>query len=630
MSLSEEMYNHLNGPPPPDPSKIKIARNLDSAARAYHKSLTRRADDDYPVAANPSENAIIPRTRASSASVHRTPHDIPPRSSTRQAVVSTDPSRYAAYYTDSDRLVFPASSTNSRRHRRYSRLSDGYPSYRRKELKPKSASGEHHTTASQSSGTSYQSADRSPNQRDLDLYDPFTYTNYREKSHADSDSFTNSHPGGLSCYIRGKKHRPLSLSGLDEFLPPVHYDTKRSHRIPPRERNKDQGKEESSNGYRQHDRTGRHSHRTPVSLHQQRHELSPYSEDYLRSRENKEYSIRQSEDGTVIVDDRPYHGDRDRSHKISRRATEPERGREPKYSQHLAPKDMPSGDGPSTSRYSDGYSTESSDTRRHRRGRYKQDRYASEKYRMESDVSEYDSDRRSRRYRHRDDPRRVTSRSNGNIRREHRPRESDSEDSDSGSNTDRPVRPSTKTAHEHRPKDTPGAKEMQQKYNHNPLSNHAIPPEGRQPNPEMQQRHSPPSRSELPSSPRGTPKQPDHDIQPRDNPSSNPDTPPKGILKQPTRKFPEDPNAVREGVAPLKEEAEKKGAPEGARWTKIRKSLVSPAALEGRERFEERTDDVIVLRVLSQEEIEAYSNRTAEIRRMFVEVDSSHIAHSKN
>lgn len=93
-----------------------------------------------------------------------------------------------------------------------------------------------------------------------------------------------------------------------------------------------------------------------------------------------------------------------------------------------------------------------------------------------------------------------------------------------------------------------------------------------------------------------------------------PDIKPKGILRPPREKFPEDPAPVREGVAPLKD-AGKKGIPPGARWTKIDRKLVNPEALEqGNERFEERADYVIVLRVLAKEEIEAYAKRTQEIR----------------
>lgn len=75
---------------------------------------------------------------------------------------------------------------------------------------------------------------------------------------------------------------------------------------------------------------------------------------------------------------------------------------------------------------------------------------------------------------------------------------------------------------------------------------------------------------------------------------------------------------MREGVAPLKD-AHKKGIPPGARWTKIGRRLVNPAALEaGNERYEDRADYVIVLRVLTKEEIEAYALKTQEIRGKFL------------
>ena len=89
---------------------------------------------------------------------------------------------------------------------------------------------------------------------------------------------------------------------------------------------------------------------------------------------------------------------------------------------------------------------------------------------------------------------------------------------------------------------------------------------------------------------------------------------PKSILRPPTQKFPEDPAPVREGVAPLKD-AGKKGVPVNARWTKVDRRLVNPEALEaGNERYEERADYVIVLRVLSREEIEQYAEITQELR----------------
>ncbi|KAF2085471.1 hypothetical protein K490DRAFT_67630 [Saccharata proteae CBS 121410] len=89
--------------------------------------------------------------------------------------------------------------------------------------------------------------------------------------------------------------------------------------------------------------------------------------------------------------------------------------------------------------------------------------------------------------------------------------------------------------------------------------------------------------------------------------------PPKGILRRPTEKFPEDPNPIREGVAPLNKD---KDIPPNARWTKIARKLVNPEALEeAKERFEERMDCVIVLRVLTKEQIQELATRTKELRK---------------
>ncbi|KAB5547246.1 hypothetical protein GE09DRAFT_1224261 [Coniochaeta sp. 2T2.1] len=91
--------------------------------------------------------------------------------------------------------------------------------------------------------------------------------------------------------------------------------------------------------------------------------------------------------------------------------------------------------------------------------------------------------------------------------------------------------------------------------------------------------------------------------------------PVKGILKQPKPQFPEEPNPVREGVAPHKDDKKKADVPPGARWTKINRALVNPEALTvGKERFEVRDDFVIVLRVLNKEEIQAYATATAQLR----------------
>ncbi|KAH6674775.1 putative major royal jelly protein 5 [Halenospora varia] len=90
--------------------------------------------------------------------------------------------------------------------------------------------------------------------------------------------------------------------------------------------------------------------------------------------------------------------------------------------------------------------------------------------------------------------------------------------------------------------------------------------------------------------------------------------PVKGILRAPREKFPEDPSPIREGVAPLKD-AKKDGVPPDARWTKISRKLVNPEALElGKERYEARDDFVIVLRVLSRDEVQGYAEVTQKLR----------------
>lgn len=99
--------------------------------------------------------------------------------------------------------------------------------------------------------------------------------------------------------------------------------------------------------------------------------------------------------------------------------------------------------------------------------------------------------------------------------------------------------------------------------------------------------------------------------------SKTEEKPVKGILRTPREKFPEDPTHIREGVAPLKD-AKKDGVPPNARWTKISRELVNPAALEaGKERYEEDPDFVTVLRVLSKEEIQQYATITESIRGMY-------------
>ncbi|KAH3942286.1 hypothetical protein HBI70_204760 [Parastagonospora nodorum] len=98
-------------------------------------------------------------------------------------------------------------------------------------------------------------------------------------------------------------------------------------------------------------------------------------------------------------------------------------------------------------------------------------------------------------------------------------------------------------------------------------------------------------------------------------PPKDPQPAVKGILRKPTEKFPEEPEPIREGVAPHKDALKGKDIPIGARWTRIDRRLVNPQALEeAKERFEERMDCVIVLRVLTKAEIQKLADRTKKIR----------------
>jgi zinc finger CCCH domain-containing protein 13 len=90
--------------------------------------------------------------------------------------------------------------------------------------------------------------------------------------------------------------------------------------------------------------------------------------------------------------------------------------------------------------------------------------------------------------------------------------------------------------------------------------------------------------------------------------------PSRAFYENQRRKFPEDPNPIREGVA-LLNDSKRKDIPPCARWTKIDRLLVNPEALsEAKEQFEEIMDCVIVLRVLAKEDIQKVADRTKQRR----------------
>lgn len=89
-----------------------------------------------------------------------------------------------------------------------------------------------------------------------------------------------------------------------------------------------------------------------------------------------------------------------------------------------------------------------------------------------------------------------------------------------------------------------------------------------------------------------------------------------GILKKPTPHFPEDKNPIREGVPPRKNDKTKQGnTSPTAKSTKISRRMVNPEALTiGKERFEVRDDLLLVMRVLTKEEIQSYVDLTKALR----------------
>ncbi|KAJ4344276.1 hypothetical protein N0V95_006190 [Ascochyta clinopodiicola] len=99
----------------------------------------------------------------------------------------------------------------------------------------------------------------------------------------------------------------------------------------------------------------------------------------------------------------------------------------------------------------------------------------------------------------------------------------------------------------------------------------------------------------------------------------------KSILRNPTKRFPEESSFILEGVAPHKDDIKGIDIPPEARWTRIDRKLVNPEALKrAKERFEERSDSVTVLRVLTGYEIQQLADLTKEIREKRENVHKQH------
>ncbi|EEQ33888.1 hypothetical protein McanMca71_002913 [Microsporum canis] len=515
-----------------------------------------------------------PRSHTVSVEANRRPLNLPSSPGRRPVVTTIKPrtqTRYPSPTRDSgERYIFPSSSHS--RHRQSSGAAGGDSDtlllpgdreikYRNGYLAPANNSG-------------YPSPSRDSNYKDIDVRDSFSYTNAREQFYRDSDAIRESRRQAPPT----RKSRPLSLTGLEAYLPQITRDPKASGPPPSSQGFPGTKKEDAPRTYKEikprdvdtsninkntskprtSDSPRRSStHRTPVSLHQDRTPSpAPRRSGYDDTRE-KGYQIRRDANNIVVVDDKPEPPRRDPRRSVSGQVPGRERG----YSNTQTPDGMMSG-GLATAGLASGYSKEPVEISPRpdaRNGRDHtdypsrvEDRYKPSSKNWSHQVDDgYHSDGAREKYRYKSSPPREPER---------RPRDPSPAESD----TRRPI--------------------------NSPRHDDFVEVAPREPNPSSAKKPSPPPAKTSPEA-----------------------QAPKGILKQPTEKFPEEPHAVREGVAPLKD-AQKKGVPAGARWTKIDRRLVSPSALEGRERFEERPDYVIVLRVLSREEIEQYAVASAKIR----------------
>lgn len=510
---------------------------------------------------------------------------------------SRSPRRTPYYTNDSDRYILPASSTA--RHRRIVSSEDRGP--RSATVGDRSAKGRKDRTTYLAGGSGSGPGPRKgyltrPSggkaYHDIDTHNAYSYTNAKEQFYRDSDAIRDRRRQDLR-----KKERPLSLTGLEKYLPqPPPKERKEggtTHSKGPQAAEKSEKDEKRRASGKQEEkekeipRTSemverRTSRLTPVSLHQERNMSPSYREAYDDFEDPWKYLSKHD------VDD---HTREDSSRDSKQQERYPRVNRDRK-----ATRDASSG--LATAGLASGYLKDS-----RRRGGH------------ESDASPRAASRK---------PRRAESKQRG----DEKPARHASPDSGSDEYIpDAEMRRYLRRAKDSRKNHADVIADVRRdRYAHDSKAFYSDSSDQERPTRRQQEKMIADDDSLLSTSADGSDERQKR-LRIVDSPSSREgDVAPKSILKQPTEKFPEDPNAIREGVAPLKD-AIKKGIPSGARWTKIDRKLVNPAALEGHERFEERSDYVIVLRVLSKDEIQEYALRTAEIRCKFSLADI-HNVHS--
>lgn len=524
-----------------------------------------------------TEYAVRPRSQSHSVS---DPHGKPPRiavssPSNRQAPVVTtsyerapSPRSPRSNRKESERYLVPASS--GRRHGRV--YSVGYASDTGR-LGYYDRAGRPRTGRTENAVHGTRTVPRYPRKdgyvKDGDEYEPYSYTNPREQFERESEARLKQDRSG---YRNG---RPVSMNGVEDYYYSVPRNDVRTQGPPPSYRGF--GRLDGGDRPRHHGDSAsswrRSTQRTPVSLHQRRDDDYPsYREEY---------------------DSDHHHPRRHRHHREDDRGHYPAERSSKKHSHEDAAM-VRTSTGFDAAVVLRGHSDESQDyddrpPSRDRRRLH--DPQRGEGVEKERHGSRYDERRR-----------RSRAASRGRDESDSSPRYS-SEDGQRRRLLENSVR-----KNHNDPNDTvrkcgnssqdPDAESSPRRTPRSHVRGSASPPQdapGRGKLEEQEDRKKPPIVVEL-------------------RPPKKPETPPKGILKTPRAQFPEEPNSIREGVAPLKD-AQKKGIPPGARWTKIDRRLVNPAALEAaHERFEARQEYVIVLRVLTKEEIQAFADKTKQIR----------------
>ncbi|WEW55959.1 hypothetical protein PRK78_001394 [Emydomyces testavorans] len=549
--------------------KVNLDGTFASSHRGPHEP--RRPVETHVIEPQPSKTY---RLSAGDGTTSRTDYTVRPRSktsvegrrrplslvlpsSTSRPIVTSDyersrTSRHPGYHTGDDSDRY-LKPASSRRRAFSSSTRDGRVVPVKKDSSPHSERGEYLMTGGRTRRV-YPVSKPDLKPQDIDINEAYSYTNLKEEFFGDSAKRDHRRENP------SRRRRPVSLTGLEGYLPQTLRDSR--HNAPPvatrgfdkiRKDDDHHSHFSGSETSRNSENPRRHAtQRIPGALHQERDKPTYREDRHDSSRDSRGYRVVRADDNVVVVDDRSYSSSLESRHDAT---------------SHRALSDRKVGKSDSESAHmmhgalataglARGYSKE-------RRDKH--------------------SDRDISPHRDRGKP------------RERRPAKDDTESETDESEPDESSRRRRYRSSRHPHRD--------------PIE---LKPTGRH-----EPRHSERGREDAENQRQGrspivTQKE-SLEVRPRRNSEA---PPPKGILKQPTEKFPEDPTAVREGVAPLKD-SNMKGIPAGARWTKIHRRLVSPAALEGLERFEEREDHVIVLRVLTREEIQTYAVRTAEIRSRY-------------